>query len=108
MTFFRISALQGDKQLEKWSGQPPPGIEVVLSFAEPFKKVDGTLDVPDEEKIIRTIAVDRTRKIRFAVPEGSQTEGQDETPSEDKPPADTDKGEKPPAGDTEGPAKVRL
>ena len=29
--------------------------------------MDGTLDVPDEEKITRTIAIDRTRKIRFAI-----------------------------------------
>ncbi len=45
----------------------PGGIEVAISSAEPFKTVRGTLDVPDEEKIARTIAVDRTRKIGFAV-----------------------------------------
>jgi hypothetical protein len=36
-----------------------------ISFAEPFKTLTGTLDVPDTEKITRTIAIDRTRKIKF-------------------------------------------
>ncbi len=106
VTFFRISVLKDDKLLDKWSGELPPGIEVVLSFAEPFKKVDGTLEVPDEEKIIRTVAVDRTRKIKFAVAERPQADDQEETLPEDTP--DTDKGEKPPAEDPKKPAKVRL
>jgi hypothetical protein len=55
----------------------PTGIEVTLSFAEPFKKADGTLDVPDEEKLIRTIAVDRTRKIRFSVDKRELGEGEE-------------------------------
>jgi len=40
---------------------------VTISFAEPFKRIDGTWDVPDEEKITRTIAIDRTRKIKFDI-----------------------------------------
>ena len=107
VTFFRINALKGDKPVDKWSGQLPPGIEVAISFAEPYKRVNGTLDVPDEEKIIRTIAVDRTRKIRFAVAEGSQTDNQvDATPTDAT--NKTDKGEKPPAESPETPAKIRL
>lgn len=106
VTFFRISALQGDKLLDKWSGQLPPGIQVSLSFAEPFKKVDGALDVPEEEKIIRTIAVDRTRKIKFTVAESTQGDDQEEAPPEDTP--DVDKGKKPAADDSKEPAKVRL
>jgi len=106
VTFFRISALKDGKLLDKWSGQLPTGIEVALSFAEPFKTANGPLDVPDEEKIIRTIGVDRTRKIKFAVPERPQADGQEETPAEDPP--DIDKGEKPPAEDLNRPARVRL
>ena len=109
VTFFRISALKDDKLLEKWSGQLPSGIEVVLSFAEPFKRVNGTLDVLDEEKIIRTIAVDRTRKIRFTVAERSQTGDPEEAvPEEAVPKEAPDKGEKPPAESPKKPAKVRL
>ena len=104
VTFFRINVLKGDKPVDKWSGPLPPGIEVAVSFAEPFKRVNGTLDVLDEEKIIRTIAVDRTRKIRFAVAEPSQTGDQEEAVSEETP----DKGEKPPVESPKEPAKVRL
>jgi len=68
ITFFQIRVPRGQAYLNRWvSSSLPPGIEVAISFAEPFKKVDGTLDVPDEEKITRTIAIDRTRKIRFAI-----------------------------------------
>jgi len=65
LTFFKISAIAGKDPVERWSGSPPRGIVVTISFAEPYKKADGTFDVPDEKKIIRTIAIDRTRKIRF-------------------------------------------
>jgi len=87
VTFFKIRATWGQAFLDRWlSSSMPGGIEVTISFAEPVKKVDGTLevpdeekitrtikkvdgmlDVPDEEKITRTIAIDRTRKIRFAI-----------------------------------------
>jgi hypothetical protein len=68
ITFFEIRVPRGETFLDRWTADTlPPGVEVAISFAEPFKKVDGTLDVPEEEKITRTIAIDRTRKIRFAV-----------------------------------------
>jgi len=68
VTFFKIRATWGQAFLDRWlSSSMPGGIEVTISFAEPVKKVDGTLDVPDEEKITQTIAIDRTRKIRFAI-----------------------------------------
>ena len=43
----------------------PRGITVTISFAEPFKLLDGTYDVSEEDKITRTIAIDRTREIKF-------------------------------------------
>jgi len=67
ITFFKIGALSGKEPIEKWNGTPPRGIVITISFAEPYKKADGTFDVPEEEKITRTIAVDRTRKIRFNI-----------------------------------------
>ncbi len=68
ITFFQIRVPRGETFVDRWTASSlPPGVEVAISFAEPFKKVDGTLDVPDEEKITRTIAIDKTRKIRFAV-----------------------------------------
>ena len=87
VTFFRINAIKGDKLADKWSGPLPSGVEVVISFAEAYKRVDGTLDVPDEEKITRTIAVDKTRKIKFDVAAGAYSDEQveGETIPEDAP-----------------------
>jgi hypothetical protein len=96
VTFFSIKAIKGDKPVDKWSGSPPPGIEVTLSFAEPFKRVDGNLDVPEEEKITRTIAIDRTRKIKFAVAKNATPSGQEETEETTEPDAAENKDEKSP------------
>ncbi|MHC4323572.1 MAG: prepilin-type N-terminal cleavage/methylation domain-containing protein [Planctomycetota bacterium] len=71
VTFFKISVLAGNDPIEKWNGSPPRGIMVTISFAEPYKTADGTFDVPEEEKITRTIAIDRTRKIRFDTSAGA-------------------------------------
>lgn len=67
VTFFRIEAFTGKNPVDKWNGTPPPGIVATISFAEPYKKVDGTYDVQDEEKTTRTIALDRSRKIKFEI-----------------------------------------
>jgi prepilin-type N-terminal cleavage/methylation domain-containing protein len=94
VTFFKISVLAGKDPIERWNGSPPPGIMVTISFAEPYKKVDGTFDVPDEEKITRTIAIDRTRKIRFdtsITEDGNDGEVQEDMslPSDEKPPSES-------------------
>ncbi|MFQ6034500.1 MAG: type II secretion system protein J [Sedimentisphaerales bacterium] len=69
ITFFKIQVPQGEKFLDKWTSPSlPAGITVTISFAEPFETVRGTLDVPEAEKITRTIAIDRTRKINFKIP----------------------------------------
>lgn len=66
VTFFRIQVPTGEEFQNRWAGDSlPAGIVATISFAEPYKTLDGTLDVPDTEKIIRTIAIDRTRKIGF-------------------------------------------
>ncbi len=97
ITFFKISVLAGENLIERWNGSPPPGIEVTISFAEPYKRANGTFDVPDEEKITRTIAIDRTRKIRFnlSISENSEPgnveeeqEGTD-LPSDETPPSES-------------------
>ena len=66
VTFFKIQVPKGEEFLNSWtSASLPKGIVITISFTEPFKMLDGTLDVLDEEKIKRTIAIDRTRKIKF-------------------------------------------
>jgi len=81
VTFFNINAIQGGKPVDKWKGQPPSGITLTMSFAEPFQRVSGTYDVLDEEKTTRTIAIDRTRKINFAL-ETKGSPGDTETPAQ--------------------------
>jgi hypothetical protein len=66
VTFFKIQVPTGEDFQDKWtSSSLPHGIVVTISFAEPFKTLTGTLDVPDAEKITRTIAINKTRKIKF-------------------------------------------
>lgn len=98
ITFFKVSALSGEDPIEKWNGSPPPGIAVTISFAEPYKTANGTFDVPDEEKITRIIAIDRTRKIRFemsAAEDGNDSEVQEQDqenmdlPIDEKPPTES-------------------
>ena len=69
ITFFKIEVPMGDNLRDVWSSPTLPfGIKVTISFAEPVKTVSGTMDVPETEKITRTIAIDRTRKIKFEIP----------------------------------------
>lgn len=70
LTFFRIEIPQdANTMLNQWSAANlPRAIVVTLSFAPPYKAPDGTYDVADEDKIVRTIAIDRTRKIAFSLP----------------------------------------
>lgn len=66
VTFFRVQVPVNEDFLYKWTSDSlPRGIVVTISFAEPFKTLTGTWDVPDVGKIMRTVAIDRTRKIRF-------------------------------------------
>jgi prepilin-type N-terminal cleavage/methylation domain-containing protein len=66
VTFFKIQVPMGENFLDNWTSDSlPHGIVVIISFAEPFKTLAGTLDVPEDEKVIRNIAIDRTRAIKF-------------------------------------------
>jgi prepilin-type N-terminal cleavage/methylation domain-containing protein len=69
LTFFKVEVPRGENAQDRWTSPSlPPGITVTISFGEPFPTVRGTFDVPDTEKLARTVAVDRTRKIRFEIP----------------------------------------
>jgi prepilin-type N-terminal cleavage/methylation domain-containing protein len=66
VTFFKIQVPTGENFQDNWTSDSlPPGIVVTISFAEPFKTLAGILDVPEDEKVIRNIAIDRTRAIKF-------------------------------------------
>jgi hypothetical protein len=81
VTYFKIQVPRYEELLERWGGtRLPPGVVVAISFAAPFETVEGTLDVLEEEKTTRTIAVDRTRKMKFEI---VRTEPDEETGDED-------------------------
>jgi prepilin-type N-terminal cleavage/methylation domain-containing protein len=106
ITFFKVQVPTGGSFQDKWtSSSLPLGIVVTISFAEPFKTLSGTLDVPDTEKITRAIAVDRTRKINFTF---VKKEYEDEYEDEDKKNSDSgrkkdDREEENKEGNTERP-----
>jgi prepilin-type N-terminal cleavage/methylation domain-containing protein len=103
VTFFKIETAKGQdanqqdaNQVEKTdtardSNALPPGNAVTISFAQPYKTESGEITVPDEQKITRTIAIDRTRKLRFDMPQtdanqvGAEDANQEQTPDVNKP-----------------------
>ena len=69
VTYFRIQVPQGENVADKWeSSKLPRAVIVTISFAEPVKSVSGDWEVAEEDKVVRTIAIDRTRKIKFILP----------------------------------------
>lgn len=86
ITFFKIQVPRGEDFQDRWTSDSlPPGIVATISFAKPFKTLAGTLDVPDEEKVTRNIAIDRTRKIKFvlAKKEDEEEQGNEEESNEE-------------------------
>lgn len=70
ITFFSIQIPHNEILLDDWSQRAlPKGIIITISFAEPFERLDGTWNVFDEDKIVRTVAIDRTRRIKFKLTE---------------------------------------
>jgi type II secretory pathway pseudopilin PulG len=76
------------KFLDAWSDSHlPPAVTVTISFADPLdRRVAGAIDVPDEQKIIRTIVIDRSKKTNFVyVPLGDTNQpGEPNTPAVQK------------------------
>jgi len=55
-----------EKFLDRWGGDKlPKAVTITISFAQPYQAVTGELDVLESEKITRTIAIDRTRKLKY-------------------------------------------
>jgi len=87
VTYFRIQVPREDMLYERWTRNSlPPGIIVTISFAEPFDTPLGTLDVFEEEKIVRSVAIDRSKLKRFRIapidfggPGGEEEQAEEET-----------------------------
>ncbi len=70
LTMFKIQVVQGSELVDQWTHTLlPPGLVVTMSFGEQFRTTTGFIDVAEQDKVVRTIAVDRTRKIQFNIPE---------------------------------------
>ena len=69
ITFFKIEVPKDENEtsLDRWTEGIPPAVRITMSFAQPYKTVSGVFDVPEEEKIVCTIAVDRTRRPAFTI-----------------------------------------
>lgn len=66
LSYFKIQAAKGELPQDSWTAETlPNGIVVTISFAEPFKTTEKNFDVLANQKITRTVAIDRTRKIQF-------------------------------------------
>ncbi len=67
-TFFQIQAYKGDDLVDAWPlSAAPAGVKVTIAFAEPYETVRGTREVPDEDKISRTLVINAMRKVKFAI-----------------------------------------
>lgn len=84
---FELELPEEEELQKEWSKESlPNGLVLTISFAEPFKEVDGTFNVEEDQKIKRTIAIDRTRKIKLIIPEKTKVDDEmiDEEKKEDE------------------------
>ena len=66
MTYFKIEAHKGSDYADAWTADPlPKAVRITLSFAAPYKDINGNYYVLESEMITRTVAIDRTRRIKF-------------------------------------------
>ena len=66
LTHFTINVVNGEKLLDKWKSDTlPRALYATVSFA-PFEENEfGEAQIPEDRLISRTIAIDRTRNIKF-------------------------------------------
>lgn len=77
VSMFKVQALKGGELRDKWQDKSLPGaVMVTISFAEPVRSISGVLNIPDRQKITRTIAIDRTRNMKFEVAFNAPTESE--------------------------------
>jgi len=66
LTCFKIEPFAGGSFINAWTTQSlPRAARVSLSFAAPYEDIDGQYIVPENQMITRTVAIDRTRQIKF-------------------------------------------
>jgi len=89
MTLFEIVVPKKDVDpFTQWTkSELPKSVAVKISFAEPIENLDGTLEILEEDIIVRNIAIDRTRKMKYVFKKKEFTRPEDD---EDTDPNDID------------------
>jgi len=89
MTLFEIVVPKKDVDpLTQWTKpELPKSVAVKISFAEPIENLDGTFEILEEDIIVRNIAIDRTRKMKYVFKKKDFTRTEDD---EDTDPNDID------------------
>jgi prepilin-type N-terminal cleavage/methylation domain-containing protein len=76
VTYFGIDIYTGQEEpVPVLPRGTPLGVTLTISFAEPFKDLDGHYDVPENQKYSRTITFDKSRNIKFKIEENTSPEG---------------------------------
>lgn len=66
LTCFKIESLTGGNFVNAWTADAlPRAVRISISFAAPYQDIDGQYIVPQSGMITRTVAIDRTRQIKF-------------------------------------------
>jgi hypothetical protein len=107
VTFFQLEVPKGkDEFVDQWADPVlPPGVRVSISFAQPHETVRGTWEVYDEEKTVHTIAIDKTRKIKFVMAAGAAA-GNDPNAKTGEKTSEKDDGKTPQKTGEKGAAKT--
>lgn len=72
LTCFSIEVPKGDQMLNSWtSASLPRGVVITISFEQPYMNDEGLWEIDDNDRIIRTIAIDRAKLMKFVyIPPG--------------------------------------
>jgi prepilin-type N-terminal cleavage/methylation domain-containing protein len=66
VTFFQIEAYYDDRYMDQWAGLTlPQGVRVSLSWAAPDEAAKGVWVPSDDQKRVRTVAVDKSRIMKL-------------------------------------------
>ncbi len=82
LTMFKVEVPMPDGELRPSWQIPtlPPGLKITLSFATPTVTPGGELYIAPEDQISRTIALDRTRTIKYKSQTSTSDENNNSTP----------------------------
>ena len=66
LTHFELQSQQGETMTAAWTAETlPTAVRIGVSFALPEELSDGSVGVPEEKILYRTVAIDRTRFIPY-------------------------------------------